>query len=195
MQSPGSAGLCFSWDRGIVEWLARLLILMTLLAPPGAAAQALTPWSGGASPVLELGALDGRRHRLADYRGRVVLVNFWATWCAPCRAEMPSIERLRRSLEGEPFVVLAVNVGEEAAAVRAFADHVSMGFPLLLDRDGQVARAWGVRALPVSFVIDPEGRIRYQALGERDWADAEIRSRLRALMPGARPLETARLAG
>jgi len=178
-----------------VEWLARLLIALTLLAPQGAAAQALTPWSGGATPSLELGALDGRRHSLADYRGRVVLVNFWATWCAPCRAEMPSIERLRRSLEGEPFVVLAVNVSEDAAAVRAFADRVPMGFPLLLDRDGRVTRAWGARALPVTFVVGPEGRIRYRALGERDWADAEIRSRLRALMPGARPLETARLAG
>jgi len=184
-----------SWDRGIVEWLARLLIVLTLLAPHGAAAQALTPWSGGATPPLELGALDGRRHVLADYRGRVVLVNFWATWCAPCRAEMPSIERLRRSLEGEPFAVLAVNVSEDAAAVRAFADRVPMGFPLLLDRDGLVTRAWGARALPVTFIVGPEGRIRYRALGERDWADAEIRSRLRALMPGARPLETARLAG
>ncbi|KPK04634.1 MAG: hypothetical protein AMJ64_13140 [Betaproteobacteria bacterium SG8_39] len=165
-----------------------------LLAPLGAAAQALTPWSGGATPPLVLTALDGRQHALTDYRGRVVLVNFWATWCAPCRAEMPSIERLRRSLEGEPFAVLAVNVSEDAAAVRAFADRVPMGFPLLLDRDAQVTRAWRARALPMTFIIDPEGRIRYQAIGERDWADVDIRSRLRALMPGARPLESARLA-
>jgi len=178
-----------------MEQLARLLIVLTLLAPLGAGAQTLTPWTGRATPSLELAALDGRRHSLAEYRGRVVLVNFWATWCAPCRAEMPSLERLRRSLEGEPFVLLAVNVGEDAAAVRAFAEQLPMGFPLLLDRDTQVARAWGARALPVTFVVGPEGRIRYQALGERNWADVEIRSRLRALMPGARPLESARLAG
>jgi len=174
--------------------LARLLLALTLLAPTGAAAQALIPWSGGATRPLELDALDGRRHSLAQYRGRVVLVNFWATWCAPCRAEMPSIERLRRSLEGEPFAVLAVNISEDASAVRAFAERVPMGFALLLDRDAQVAQAWRARALPVSFVVGPEGRIRYHAIGERDWADAQIRSRLRALMPGARPLESARLA-
>lgn len=173
---------------------ARLLFALMLLAPLGAVAQALTPWPGGATPPLELTALDGRPHRLADYRGRVVLVNFWATWCAPCRAEMPSIERLRRSLENEPFMVLAVNVGEDAAAVRAFAERVPMSFPLLLDRDTKVSRAWGARALPMTFIVGPEGRIRYQALGERDWADSDIRSRLRALMPGARPLESARLA-
>ena len=173
---------------------AHLLLAFALLAPLGAAAQALTPWPGGAPPPLALAALDGQPHRLADYRGRVVLVNFWATWCAPCRAEMPSIERLRRSLENEPFAVLAVNVGEDPAAVRAFAERVPMNFPLLLDRDAKVSRDWGARALPMTFIVGPEGRIRYQALGERDWADVDIRARLRALMPGARPLESARLA-
>lgn len=173
---------------------ARLLFAWMLLAPLGAAAQALAPWPGGATPPLELFALDGRSHRLADYRGRVVLVNFWATWCAPCRAEMPSIERLRHALDKDPFAVLAVNVGEDAATVRAFADRVSMNFPLLLDPDTQATRAWRARALPMTFIVGPEGRIRYQALGERDWADAEIRSTLRALMPGARTLESARLA-
>jgi thiol-disulfide isomerase/thioredoxin len=129
---------------------------------------------------------------LADYRGRVVLVNFWATWCAPCRAEMPSMERLRRSLDGEPFTILAVNVGEDANAVRAFADSVTMRFPLLLDVDSSVTRAWGARALPATFILGPDGRVRYQAIGARDWEDSDIRSRLRALMPGARPLESAR---
>ena len=174
---------------------ARLLIVWSLFLPLPAGAQALTPWSGGGAPSLELTAIDGRLHSLADYRGRVVLVNFWATWCAPCRAEMPSIERLRRSLAREPFAVLAVNVSEDESAVRAFADSVTMGFPLLLDRDGQVTRAWRARALPMTFIVGPEGRIRYQAIGARDWAEPEIRSTLRALMPGARPLESARAAG
>jgi thiol-disulfide isomerase/thioredoxin len=189
MRGPASAG-----PFPCMALIRRVLIALMLLAPPGAVAQTLTPWTGGATPPLALSALDGRRHTLADYRGRVVLVNFWATWCAPCRAEMPSIERLRRSLEGQPFAVLAVNVGEDAATVRRFADGVPMGFPLLLDRDAQVTRAWRARALPMSFIIDPDGRIRYQAVGERDWGAPDIRSRLRALMPGARPLESARLA-
>jgi thiol-disulfide isomerase/thioredoxin len=171
------------------------VVWSTVFLPLAAGAQALAPWPGGATPPLALAALDGSRHRLADYRGRVVLVNFWATWCGPCRAEMPSIERLRRSLEHEPFAVLAVNVSEDAGAVRAFAARVEMGFPLLLDRNGQVTRAWRARALPMTFIVGPEGRIRYQAIGARDWSAPEIRSTLRALMPGARPLESARVAG
>ena len=172
--------------------LARLLIAGLMLAPAITRAQALTPWTGGETPALELAALDGRLHRLADYRGRVVLVNFWATWCGPCRAEMPGIERLRRSLEDEPFTVLAVNVGEDRGAVRAFADRVAMGFPLLLDRDTRTASAWGARVLPMTYVIGPEGRIRYRAVGERNWADAQIRAELRALMPGAGLPQSAR---
>jgi len=172
--------------------LARLLLIWMCVLPVGASAQSLAPWRGGAAPALELRALDGSRHALADYRGRVVLLNFWATWCAPCRAEMPSMERLRRSLEAEPFAVLAVNVGEDAVAVRAFADSVTMRFPLLLDIDSSVTRAWGARALPTTFIIGPDGRIRFQAIGARDWGGRDIRSRLRALMPGAHPLESAR---
>jgi len=187
MQSPARAGLF-----AFVRTLLAILVAILLAAPPGARAQALAPWTGGATPALDLRALDGVRHRLADYRGRVVLVNFWATWCAPCRAEMPSIERLRRSLEGEPFVVLAVNVGEPPDAIRAFAATVPMRFPLLLDPDRQATRDWRARALPITFIVGPEGRIRYQAVGERDWSDPDIRTRLRALMPGARPLESAR---
>src|SRR5260370_37673494 len=88
--------------------LAGALVLACSVA---ASAQALKPWSGGATPALELTGLDGAVHRLADYRGKTVLVNFWATWCEPCRAEMPSIEPLRGAMEGKPFTVLAVNVG------------------------------------------------------------------------------------
>lgn len=173
----------------------RLLITCILLLPSVAGAQALTPWTGAATPPLVLASLDGHLHRLTEYRGRVVLVNFWATWCAPCRAEMPSIERLRRSLEREPFAVLAVNVGEDAAAVRAFANRVAMGFPVLLDRKSEAARAWGARVLPMSFVIGPHGRIRYRAIGERNWSNARIRAELRALMPGAQLPQSARADG
>jgi len=175
-----------------MQTLARLLIACTMLAPSISWAQALTPWTGGATPALELAALDGSLHRLTDYRGRVVLVNFWASWCGPCRAEMPGIERLRRSLAQEPFTVLAVNVGEDSDAVRAFADRVAMGFPLLLDRDSRTARSWGARVLPMTFVIGPQGRIRYRAVGERDWTDAQVRAALRALMPGAGLPQSAR---
>ena len=145
-------------------------------------AEALRPWTGGAAPALELADLDGTAHRLADYRGKTVLVNFWATWCAPCRAEMPSIERLRRSMDGRPFAVLAVNVGESGRVARDFAEKLPVSFTVLLDRDGRVTRAWGARVLPASYLVGPDGRIRYSYFGDLDWSSDEVRSRIEALM-------------
>src|SRR5688572_31446998 len=125
-----------------------LLLAIALAAP--AAAQPLKP-SSGAAPALKLADLEGRRHDLAAYRGKVVLVNFWATWCEPCRDEMPSIERLRESLKGKPFEVLAVNVGEPASRIERFLEKLPMSFTLLLDRDTKTAKAWKARILPASF--------------------------------------------
>jgi peroxiredoxin len=166
----------------------RLLVAVALAAAALVAqAQALKPWRGGAAPPIELEDLGGAVHRLADYRGKVVLVNFWASWCAPCRVEMPTIESLRRSLEGRPFAVLAVNVGEGARAARGFAEQVPVGFPLLLDRDTRVSKAWGARILPASYLLGPAGEIRYSFLGELDWSGADARAAIEALMPQARP--------
>ena len=158
------------------------LALVLWIALP-ASAQGLARWKGGETPALELSDADGKRHRLSDYRGKVVLVNFWATWCAPCREEMPSMEALRGSLEKRPFVVLAVNVGEGARVARGFADKLSLQFPVLLDRDTKTTKAWGARILPASFVVGPDGAIRYSYLGAIDWNAAEVRTAIEALMP------------
>jgi peroxiredoxin len=161
----------------------RLLAAALALFAASAAAQALKPWPGGATPPLELTDADGTLQRLADYRGSAVLVNFWATWCGPCREEMPSIERLRQSMEGKPFAVLAVNVGESGRVARGFAQKLTLGFPLLLDRDTRAAKAWGARILPASFIVGPDGAIRYSYYGELDWSGDEIRARIDALLP------------
>ena len=160
------------------------LLLAAAFVCFGAIAAGLKPGSGQA-PALELTDLDGGTHRLADYRGKVVLVNFWATWCEPCRAEMPSLERLRAVLAGRNFEILAVNVGQSARVARDFAEKLPVGFTILLDRDGRTTRAWGARVLPASFVIGPDGAIRYSYLGELDWSSAEVRSHIEALLaPG-----------
>ncbi|MDA0224989.1 MAG: TlpA disulfide reductase family protein, partial [Proteobacteria bacterium] len=168
----------------------RLLVFFLLAAPLFAVAQTLQPWREGRLPPFELDALDGVRHRLADYRGKVVLVNFWASWCAPCRAEMPSLQALADSLKREPFVVLAVNVGESPEAMREFVKRMPLRFTLLVDPGATTARAWGARALPTTFVLDPEGRPRYRHVGDLDWAQPAVRNRIRALMT-LRPLESA----
>jgi len=152
-------------------WLLAALVLIG----SAAAAEPAAP--------LELEALDGAAYRLEDDRGKVVLVNFWATWCAPCREEMPSIERLRQALEGRPFAVLAVNVGEGARVARDFMRTMPHGFTVLLDRDGRTTRSWGARILPATYVLGPDGTVRYRYLGALDWSSAEMRGRITALLP------------
>jgi peroxiredoxin len=157
-------------------------LLCFLAAAPAGAAE-LKPWTGGPAPALELRALDGPGHRLADYRGRVVLVNFWATWCEPCREEMPSMQRLKQKLAGKPFAVLAVNLDEPEARIRKFLAQMTVDFTILLDPGRKIARSWNARILPASFVIGPDGAIRYSLVGELDWSHDQVVSRIAALLP------------
>ena len=142
----------------------------------------LKRWEGGATPPLALEDLAGRMHSLADYRGKVVLVNFWATWCEPCRAEMPSIDRLRSAFKGKPFEVLAVNLAEPLSRIEKFVDSMPLGFPLLRDRDGAVGKAWRAKLLPASFLIGRDGRIRYVSYGELDWSSDAVRAKVMELL-------------
>jgi len=136
-----------------------------------------------ASPPLELTDASGTTHRLSDYRGKVVLLNFWATWCEPCREELPSIERLRTALARRPFVVLAVQMGGSARTARDTAEVLGLRFPLLLDRDSRATGAWGVKTLPTSFLIGPDGAVAFSHVGELDWSSIEGRRRVEQLLP------------
>jgi cytochrome c biogenesis protein CcmG, thiol:disulfide interchange protein DsbE len=142
----------------------------------------LKPWEGGATPPLALDDLSGKRHDLAEYKGSVVLVNFWATWCEPCRAEMPSLDRLRKSLQGKRFEVLAVNLAEPLSRIEKFVDGVPVSFPLLRDRDSTTSKAWKAKLLPASYVIGRDGRIHYVAYGELDWESAPVRAKVLELL-------------
>lgn len=139
-----------------------------------AAAPGLTKWSGGETPALNLADAAGREHASSEWRGKTVVVNFWATWCEPCREEMPSLERLRARLGGKPFEVVAVNVGESPERVARFTRDVPLSFPIVYDRDGATARHWKVRGYPTSYVIGPDGRIRYYFVGELDWSRDDV---------------------
>ena len=167
-------------------WLFLVGALLGVAGVIGAAEEhPLVVWSGGPTPPLALKDLDGRPHELTDYRGKVVVVNFWATWCQPCREELPSLERLRDALRGRPFEVLAVNVNEGESRVNRFLAEVPLRFPVLLDRNGDAQRAWRVRGLPATFLLDPEVLIRYWYLGELDWARAEIVVTIESLLASA----------
>ena len=127
--------------------------------------------------------LDGKPHKLSDYRGKVVLVNFWATWCPPCRREMPSMERLSQRLKDQPFAILAINQQEDPEQVFVFTGQLdpSPTFPILFDRNSKVANAWGVLGLPASFIVDPQGRVVYRAMGGREFDHPEIEKAIRKL--------------
>ncbi len=140
------------------------------------------PWARSETPPLTLKDLNGRTHTLADYRGKVVLINFWATWCEPCREEMPAMRTLRERLAGQPFEVLVVNHGESATRVREFLARERLELLALLDPNQDAARAWRVRVLPGSFLVDAEGRVRYSVIGEFDWASEEAMKTVRALL-------------
>jgi len=156
----------------MIKYLTGLLMLLSLSCM---AAGQLEPYqSFTQTPALSLKDLGQKVHTLQNYHGQVVLVNFWASWCGPCVMEMPSLQRLQKAMTGKPFTLLAVNVEESSGTVWKFAARVQIHFPLLLDRDGQTATDWGIDIYPTSFLIDPDGRIRYVAYGPRDWDDPEI---------------------
>jgi thiol-disulfide isomerase/thioredoxin len=139
-----------------------------------AAAPTLTKWTGGKTPALKLADANGRELRLEDLRGKTVVVNFWATWCEPCREEMPSLDRLRAKLGEKSLEVVAVNVGEAPERVARFTRDVPVSFPIVYDRDSTMAKRWKVRGYPTSYVIGPDGRIRYYFVGELDWSAEDI---------------------
>jgi thiol-disulfide isomerase/thioredoxin len=161
-------------------FIALAAVLMAAMSFAAAAGD-LKSWTGGATPPLVLKDLSGKEHRLDDYRGKVVVINFWATWCEPCREEMPSLNRLKVQMADTPFAILAVDMGEGEARIKAFLEKTPVDFPVLLDRDSAVSKAWKVRVLPTTLVLDPESRIRYMVIGELDWSSPEIEKRLRAL--------------
>ena len=148
-----------------------------------AAGGTMKPWSGGATPPLALRDLDGKEHRLAEYKGKVVVLNFWATWCDPCREEMPSMQRLQDKLAGKPFAILAVDYGEGAPRIRDFLEKVPVHFTVLLDRDTSAATAWKVKVLPTTLVIDAAQRVRFVAVGDVGWDTPPVEAEIRKLLP------------
>lgn len=139
-----------------------------------------------AAPDFQLLDMEARAHALGDFEDQVLLVNFWATWCPPCRKEMPALERLSRRMDAETFQVLAINVGEDAERAGRFLDSLAEQptFTVLLDPDGEVARSWGVKVLPTTWVVDRETRMVLGAVGEVDFDSAALRDQLEDLIAG-----------
>ena len=123
------------------------------------------PEVGKKAPEFQLASLDGEEKKLGDFRGQVIVLNFWATWCPPCREEMPALQKVYRDMHEHGVIVVGVNLGEPASRVREFVDEFGVEFPILLDHHGEVAQEYRVRALPVTFWIDRSGIIRDITIG------------------------------
>lgn len=135
------------------------------------------------APDFELSDLAGQPYRLSAQRGKVVLINFWATWCPPCVAEMPRLQRAWLQLKGEPFSLVAVALDEQVTTVERFAkNHTYLTFKVLVDDYMNAAKMWPMRGLPTTFIIDKRGYVAYIVNGAQAWERPKYIRRLRALM-------------
>lgn len=170
--------------RQWVGWRSRFaLVLLVLPFVTLAAEDLLDPMpEAPKAPAFDLQTPDGARVALADLHGEIVLVNFWATWCPPCRAEMPAMERAWQGLRDKGVRFVAINVDEDKDTVAEFAESVGVSFPLLLDPGGKVTQSWPLRGLPTTFVVDANGHLRLIALGEREWDQPSIMQQILSLV-------------
>lgn len=133
------------------------------------------------APAFELADLEDKIHRLADYKGKPIVINFWATWCPPCRKEMPSMNRAWKQLKEEGIEMIAINVGEHEADILAFQDEHPIDFQILLDQESESLESWRIKGLPTTYIISPKGAVAYSAIGPREWDDSRILDKIRSL--------------
>ncbi|WP_305987806.1 TlpA disulfide reductase family protein [Roseibium sp. MMSF_3544] len=143
---------------------------------------------GLAEPAFKVNAelnipdLAGKVHQLQDYQGKTVVVSFWATWCPPCRKEMPTLARLGRELGTDDYAVLAVNVGDRQDKIQAFLDEIEHeGMSILLDNDKEMPAKWFLHGLPVTYIVDTNGKVALGAIGERVWDAPEMIAGIRSV--------------
>ena len=163
---------------------AILLILLIFVGSLKALNVSLTKVPPRPAPDLALERLDGSILNPDDLKGMTLIVNFWATWCPPCRKEMPALQRAWESLRDENILLLGIAVGENKTAVAEYVEKMKLDFPIALDPTTDSSSEWAVRGLPTTYVVDPSGQIVLEAVGERDWDDSAILDQIRAV---ARP--------
>jgi thiol-disulfide isomerase/thioredoxin len=123
---------------------------------------------------FELEDLSGTVRRLSDFNGKVVFLNFWATWCGPCRFEMPSMEKLYRKYKDSGLEIVAVNLQEDRNSVQRFVDEYGLSFPVLLDKTGRIGATYGARSIPTTYIIGRDGTVLAGTIGTREWDTEEV---------------------
>lgn len=151
-----------------------LLSLQEAAQAEPAQSASLQPWTHGAHPNFSLKTLGGGNENLANHANRIVVVHFFATWCEPCRREIGSLQDLSKRLPQDRFSIIGVDVAEVEIRVKRFFDSLPVTFPIALDRDGAVAKTWGVDALPTTFVLGRNLKPRFYVQGDLDWNHPDI---------------------
>ena len=150
-----------------------VMLLTLFIQPTQANDMLMDPMpAANTAPDFNLMGMDGKTHTLEDLKGKFVLVNFWATWCNPCKVEMPLLEKLHQTLKSEKFTVLGLHVGPGPENIEEFKKLMPISFPIYVDMDLEVN--WGVPGLPPTFLMDPEGKLIYRAVGKREFASDEM---------------------
>ena len=183
-----------AWPMGAAAWLVLAVWSATSAESPAVASLLkhldLVAYPAGTMPPPFSGrTMDGRERSLADLRGSVVVLNFWASWCLECRPEMPVLERLHRDLRSRGLAVIGINTREAPATARRYVNDLGLSFPHVLDPEGKINGLYGVVGLPSTFLIGRDGRAVALAVGPRDWESAPARAIIEAMLaePAPRP--------
>jgi thiol-disulfide isomerase/thioredoxin len=177
----------------ILPLLALLLVPLSLWAKDGAPAApgVVKAFKEAGLPLLarrmnptdfSLPLLNGENRKLSDLKGKVVFLNFWATWCGPCRAEMPAMEALHRRFKDRGLEILAVNCQEKREQAAAFMREGGLSFPVALDGSGQISGAYGIRAIPTTYILDRRGSVIARIVGSLNWEEPKILAAFEALL-------------
>ncbi len=142
------------------------------------------------APEFLLRDMNEKIKELDDYRGKPIIINFWATWCPPCREELPSMNRAWGKIKDEGIQMLAINIGEDEEAISSFTKNYPIDFTILLDESSEEISNWSIRGLPTTFVLDPQGHVIYRAVGGREWDNKKILDMVRALKTKTMPVNS-----
>jgi thiol-disulfide isomerase/thioredoxin len=188
----GEAPSCSSPRLAYCRAALAIALLAASFTSAGSQGYEVLPWPAKkAVPALVATDLDGQVWRLADLRGQGVVINFWASWCEPCRAEMPSLQALTTTYAAQRLVVLTVNFKESPAVAQRFAQRENLRLPVLPDLQGQLARQWGVTVFPSTVLLGADGRVRSVVRGGLDWSSPEAARLLTPLFVLRKPAQIA----
>jgi peroxiredoxin len=168
----------------MMQRISRLLmpLVVASLLWPGAAIQASEIAPGQAAPTFTLKSQSGKNLSLREYRGQVIMINFWATWCGPCRQEMPALNALYEKYRSAGFMLFGVNVDGESANAAQMADRLKVSYPILFDTDKRASALYRIDAMPMTVLVDRDGKIRYVQPGYRAGYEEKYQAEIRELL-------------